>query len=539
MFKFWLEQARVPAHWRFDGRRWRSGASWIEPFAHPAVEHLMLVARRGTRVTLLVREVVAGEQRASPIRQVLSAGEYAQALSHADRWPLHAMHMDMPFGRPVRITGGPRAVGPLYLRDHGTRLAGSWDVLDLRPDPLALDIRETTAHLAYRPRYSTSTLFRGVHRLTERATARWHPNTALTIVHPQPAAHSRPRTLHDGANPVAAFASLLRQEVTTRPLPTDQCAVELSGGMDSTMTALCLGEAVGPVRTAALILDGPVGRQQSDRRREIARRAGLGTDVTVPVAECAPFLPGGPRSAGRVTSPMDGTYAEAMTVLYQRLAAAGVRWLLTGIGGDELCFQRPEERLISGDPWNLRPVPDHIGPRALARLPHLTHDLAPASVLHASTVAAIGVHSATAMRHGLWPISPLASPLILRFAESLPHAWRRDKAFMRRLLAEAGYSPHVIRPPMPENFNDTCERAMLRNGRPLLEGWLPDLMLADQGLVDPDRLAARCAQVAATGRGARELYRPLALEASLRALAHAPCSTSPERRARKDGLDAS
>ncbi|MFF5716605.1 asparagine synthase-related protein [Streptomyces buecherae] len=452
------------------------------------------------------------------MRQDLTASQYARALGQADQWPLHTMRMELAFGRPVRITGGPRGVGPLYLRDRDTSLDGSWDVLDLDPDPTNLDEREAAAYLAYRPRYSSTTLFRGVCRLTERATAVWSPSAGLTVNYPEPALHSKPRVLREDADPVAAFTDLLRQEIAARPLPADQCAVELSGGMDSTMTALSLAETVGPAHAAALILGGSVGGQQTSRRREIIQRAGLGSDVTVPVEECAPFLPDGARATGQVISPMDGTYAEAMTVLYQRLAACGVRWLLTGIGGDELCFQRPEERLRSGDPWNVHPVPDHLGPRARAHLPYLTDALAPASVLHASTVATIGVHSATAMRRGLWPISPLATPLLLRFSESLPHEWRRDKELMRRRLQAAGYSPHVVRPRLPENFSDTCERAMLRYGRPLLDRLIPDLLLTKAGLIDSGRLATQCAQVAATGKRASELYRPLALEASLRAL---------------------
>jgi len=51
-----------------------------------------------------------------------------------------------------------------------------------------------------------------------------------------------------------------------------------------------------------------------------------------------------------------------MNELYGRLSAAGARWVFTGVGGDELCFQRPEERALTGDPWNLHPVPGHLGP---------------------------------------------------------------------------------------------------------------------------------------------------------------------------------
>ncbi|MFI1734789.1 asparagine synthase-related protein [Streptomyces acidicola] len=326
---------------------------------------------------------------------------------------------------------------------------------------------------------------------------------------------------------MAAFSDLLRREITARPLSTDGCAVELSGGMDSSMTALALAETVGPVRTAALTLGGDVGDQQHRRRREISARARLGPDLTAPVAEFGPFHPTGPRASGRPTSPTDGTYAEAMNELYSRLSAAGAQWLFTGIGGDELCFQRPEERALTGDPWNLHPVPDHIGPRARDTLPHIEDDLAPASVLHASTLLALAVHSATAMRHGLWPINPLATPLVLRFGESLPLSWRRGKRLMRLRLEQAGYSREVVHPPLRENFAATCEAAMLQDGLPLLSPWLPGSILTLQGLLDPVELSTECATVATTGHGASELYRPLALEAALRSLAISAAAPTP------------
>ncbi|WP_030561538.1 asparagine synthase-related protein [Streptomyces aureocirculatus] len=210
---------------------------------------------------------------------------------------------------------------------------------------------------------------------------------------------------------------------------------------------------------------------------------------------------------------------------YSRLREQGVLWVLTGTGGDELCFQRPEERAAVGDGWKLHRVPDHLGPRARAHVEFLAEGLAPASALHASTLLALSTHSATAMRHGLWPISPLAAPPVLRFVQSLPHKWRRDKFLLRELLRQAGYPQDVVRPPVPENFREICDSAMHRHGVPLLERLLPDLLLAEAGLIAPESLAEACAAVAATGLDGRELYRPLALEVSLRSLVAARAAT--------------
>lgn len=516
MLKCQLETAPGPGGWEYVGRRWRCGPSWIEPFSHPAVEHALISDGGSPRLSLIVREVSSAVPAFAAVRQVLRPEDYDATVRQADEWPLHAMRVELTGGQPVRITCGPRGVAPLHLRVTDGRLKGPWDLLDLDPDP-DLDVREATALLAYRTRYSSATIFRHVHRLTERATATWG-TYGLSLAYPEPAPHSRPRTLRQGADPVTVFNGLVRGEIAARPLPVDQCAVELSGGMDSTMVALAAAEAVGPVLTAALVLGGAAGAQQARRREEIRVRAGLGSDVTVQAWRYGPFHSDGPRAIGHAFNPGEGTYSEAMDALYAELRDRGVRWVLTGVGGDKLCFQRPEERAVSGDPWKQHPPPAHLGPRARACLPQLEEDLAPASALHASTLAALGVHCVTAMRHGLWPVSPLATPLVLRFAESLPHAWRRDKHLMRHRLRLVGYPNSVVRPAVPENFGPLCEAAMSRDGRPLLEQLLPDLLLAETGLVDREHLAAECARVGATGHGASELYRPLALEVTLRSL---------------------
>jgi len=527
MIKMHLTGATDAGGWQWDGHRWISGRSWIEPFPHPAIEHVMVTTPDSGQSCLIVREAAGDREPVTTVRRVMSNPGYRRQVEEADAWPLHAVRVEMAAGHGVGIRCGERGVAPLYLRPTDGQLTVSWDILDLAAGTDDLDAREVAAMLAYRTRYSTATVFRTMRQLTERSTAIWNHTTGLSIDYPAPALHSHPRILHSDADPVAAFSDLLRREITARPLSTDGCAVELSGGMDSAMTALALAETVGPVRTAALTLGGDAGDQQQRRRREISARARLGPDLTVPVAEFGPFHPAGPRANGRPTSPTDGTYAEAMNELYSRLSAAGARWVFTGIGGDELCFQRPEERALTGDPWNLHPVPNHLGPRARNTLLHIEDDLAPASVLHASTLLALAVHSATAMRHGLWPISPLATPLVLRFGESLPLAWRRGKKLMRLRLEQAGYSREVVHPPLRENFAATCEAAMLQDGLPLLCQWLPGSILTLQGLLDPVGLRTECATVATTGHGASELYRPLALEAALRSLAIPAAAPTP------------
>jgi hypothetical protein len=287
MLKMQLAGATDAGGWQWEGHRWISGRSWIEPFTHPAIEHFMVTTPESGQSCLIVREAASGRRPVTMIRRVTGDPGYRREVEEADAWPLQTVRVEMAAGQGVRITCGERGVAPLYLRPADGQLSVSWDLLDLDPATDELNAREIAAMLAYRTRYSTATVFRTIRQLTERATAVWDHTTGLSIGYPTPALHSRPRILHPDADPVAAFADLLRREITARPLSADGCAVELSGGMDSAMTALALAETVGPVRTAALMLGGDVGDQQHRRRREIRARAPLGPDLTVPVAEWA------------------------------------------------------------------------------------------------------------------------------------------------------------------------------------------------------------------------------------------------------------
>jgi asparagine synthase (glutamine-hydrolysing) len=226
---------------------------------HPAIEHRMI--RADMRESCLV------------VREVASQPDNPSWFEDPARWPLQAMAVTITDHRKVTVLNGERGVAPVYLRSSGDILYASWDPLDLDPEATDLEVRETTAILAYRTRYSAATPFRSIRRLTERARAVWESSARdVQVRYPEPALHSRPRALRPGADPGPVFAELVRNEVSARPLIPEQCAIELSGGMDSTITALALSNAVGRVRPAALILSGDVGEQHRRRRDRHGRR---------------------------------------------------------------------------------------------------------------------------------------------------------------------------------------------------------------------------------------------------------------------------
>lgn len=132
---------------------------------------------------------------------------------------------------------------------------------------------------------------------------------------------------------------LLNHTVDQWAIHPEDVAVELSGGMDSAMVALCLGARYrGQLASYGLLVDGPAGIQHCSRRTVLVKHAGL-CDTTFSALMRSPFDPRGVRGQGQVWNPSEEPYSEA---LHAVIMVTGRQVVFTGIGGDELLALRPE-----------------------------------------------------------------------------------------------------------------------------------------------------------------------------------------------------
>ena len=384
MLKLKITHDDIGGVWSWDGRRWTCGDSWIEPYDHPALE------RRDDDGHFTVRERVSG-----------SGG------TELTDWPADVVDVQLDGGL-VRIDAGCHGVAPLYLTARNGVLHGSWDLFDLRPylDAGALVDREVARLLAFRDRYGHDTLFAGVYRLSERSTATFGRD-GLRLHYPEPALHSRPRTLRPSAGDAAvidAFEQLLADVLAGHVYDPATACLELSGGMDSANVAATLG-ALHPrqVQTAAMIVLGDPGRQQARRRDAFIDRLGLGVDTTVSLGRYLPLGPGRPRG------PYDDVYCEAQAAMLARLAGHGVRTVFTGIGGDEMLARTADEweRLPYGTGVDPRPW---IGDRTLTGLKEAEDGITPATVVNEMTLSGLACAAPAYLRAGIWPVHALADP---------------------------------------------------------------------------------------------------------------------------------
>lgn len=397
----------------------------------------------------------------------------------------------------------PTALAPVYLAVTGRVLEGSWHLPDLRHH-LRLDgllDRAVARALTRRHRYSTDTLWTGVHRLTERATATFTA-AGLAISYPPPALHVvQPRRPRPGVDLVAAFDALLTATVASRAAsaPPGQIGVELSGGVDSANVALAVTDSRDDrISSYGLLVDG----EQQRRRAEIVRALDL-RDQAIWAAEYPPLAPGGPRALPH--DPTGSYYLEAFEAARQASSSTGMRVMFTGIGGDELMALRIPERME----WATVDEPElsgWLGARALSVLGEVEENVAPASPIHPPSLMAFAARNPPFLRRGI------------RFGECLPVEWRRSKTLLRDRLRQAGLAEEIADPSRPETFTALMQAGLRRYGLPLLASMAAESLLVEAGYVDRTALAAAYERSTSTAVIPSLLYDTIALEVGLRSL---------------------
>ncbi|MFE1770520.1 asparagine synthase [Streptomyces sp. NPDC059008] len=476
-------------NWQWSNDRWVSGDSWIKPAGSAALAS-KLVATEAHHFTASVQERKEGEAEFTAL----------------DMRP-----------RRVRLTAGVFGTAPLYLMATGDELRGEWDLSELRSrlrtDRLVPRVVSRT--LSRQHRYTMDTLFEGVYRLTERATAVF-TSDGLSVTYPEPAEHVlKPRTLRADVDPLTALDSLLSGVVDQAPAPTGRVGLELSGGADSGNVAVSVSaRGDGVIHSFGLVLGGALGVQQRERRRALTGHLGF-RDTAVPAVQHPPFVPGGVRARGVPHDPAGEFYQEAFDVLREQAALRGCEVIFTGHGGDEVNahHSRTSAELppVEHVPW--------LGPVATEALAEVDEDLAPIPVLPIPTLMAFGRHNPGYLRAGVWPVAPLAHPRIVRFMEQLPAAYKRGKTLFRDRLRRAGLPESVAAPAEPENFLPLMEAGLRTYGLPALDRMARDSLLVDLGYVDPKALALACEHARHVPVVPDLLCDTLALEIGLRTFA--------------------
>lgn len=151
-------------------------------------------------------------------------------------------------------------------------------------------------------------------------------------------------------------------------------------------------------------------------------------------------------------------------------------------------------------------------------LDEIDRGTAPVSPGSLATQLVFAARNPAFLRHGVWPVAPLADPAIYEFGRSLPVEWRAGKALLRRRLTWAGFSSAVTAPQHPESFEPVMDRALQVHGPTLLTAMLQHSLLIDAGLVSRAGVEKVLLGLATGRRCPSMVYDMLALEIGLQSM---------------------
>lgn len=506
MLKFEIHAGDIGRReWQREGAVWVCGSSWIQPLDNPVIESALKVDKSGTCVVTVRERDAAGD-----VQMELTA-------SNMRMWPGDHVTLELAQDR-MMIQAGVMGTAPLYIAARNGIFIGSWNLADLRSwfDVAGLNGPSVVRALLRNPVYSSTTMFEGVHRVTERATATL-TCSGIQVAHPDPAEHVlAARDLADDVDAVAAFKQVLTYVVKRLPSPDGTAAVELSGGADSANVLLAAAERHRVVHTVGIEVAGRAGREQRHRRRTLAAHVGS-TDEVVHARHHLPF---DPSIRKQPHSPSTAYYREAFDAMRDRIAATSARVVYLGLGGDEVNALHPGERIGTSpaNTYDHLPPPPWLGPKAWGSLGDLEADAAPVSVVPLPTLDAFTLHNPTYLDAGIWPVAPLAHPLVGRFTEQLPASHRRGKKMFRERLARAGMTKRVTHPDEPESFLDIMERGMRTNGILALKQIRSESLLTEGGWINHAGLVDAIDRYESTGQADPRLADLVTIELGLRSL---------------------
>ena len=496
-----LSDLAFDPHW--DGSAVSFGASRIAPFAHAALETLLVRTDGQWFVTVRERRIDSGAQ----VRRVdVDAAEFEQRHREALLWPLDYLLVEAAqHGCRVKVRAGVFGVLPVYARIEDDRLELSWDVADLTQRPTALDFEIASHRLALHTVYSARQLGVGVSMLTERAALSMQPGQA-SYHYPPAAQETQPAPPRARDEWLADFQTQLREAMHARPFIPARTALELSGGMDSATVACGLAQLGPPVTSLGILLDGDTRVPQLRRRDAIVQRLGL-RDCKVEITAFPPGLDLQAVRESRLGFNQE-YYLEACAALWDQAIALGCDRLYTGIGGDELFPDYQHELPQAEAAFDAQRELAHraaadllLTPRAREAVRGLHCFGAPASPVPTTALAALACRAPDIARRGLWPVNPLSDPRLARFCHQLPLELRRERALMQRYLQQrlgedtfpAGYRKETFEQVFPSLI--AAHAAGLR-------AQLRECALADLGLVDRSGVVALLDAVAARGERA-------------------------------------
>ncbi|MBY5378949.1 asparagine synthase-related protein [Rhizobium leguminosarum] len=463
----------------------RVGKSHLDIYQHRLVEGIIYFNDR--KIVAVSRECSASDDPVtSAIRLEKIANDHELDAIHTEIKSTRLAVATVEIGRStdnpyVLIYNNHNPQTSLCLCLEESRVIASWNFMAVakRSNRNIISDDFLARWLTLQPKqYNNGTIFKNIHRTTIN-TETLVTRDKIRISEMDLRVSTYPRQLRTPERAQEFLFQMLTETLTRRRLEFGKTAVEVSGGLDSSVVAVAAA-AVLPNPIAASIVVGSDIQNQTTRQGVLARKLGL-DHVTVDVWAHLPFAAGSARFASLETSYLAESFYEAFHDLTQILKTRGIDTILTGMGGDEAFPLFADEADTS---HSVKPLarPSFIRPKTyqLAELPPVTRNFI--TSYHGSAALGVANRAERFLNQGIWQVNPFLEPEIIQFGSSLPLALRNQRSILSNILAGNGMPEFLDGKPM--SFEPTIPH-VARGIRDLLHQLLAESVCSELGLLDP------------------------------------------------------
>jgi asparagine synthase (glutamine-hydrolysing) len=435
------------------------GGSSLFPVQHRLLRTSVLESRE--RVAVICCERLAGDPEGLEAESGLSNVALQARIDGFEAYPLdHAILVVDRKARALHYHASPVVSIPAFLSSDEAGVSIDWDyarLLGTRDTEIVWEI--ALAQMAGLPVYGPKTIVAGLYRASAGATLTLSAG-GVDIALPRPITHGGAQEVLPGTDLETLLFEAVGAILAARPLEPARTAVELSGGMDSALTASASAAVLGPgLISVGAQFSRDMGEAQRRRRAMLCERGGF-DDLSVPAERFAPFSPASLRRVRYGVWPEDENYPELFEAMFGMLRAAGIDALISGFGGDELYFSYVGEEEAQADAGR---APSPFLTARGRDLAERARTFYPLGWLQESCWQSAASQAQRVLRYGLWPVYPYHNQALARFIARLPYEYRRDRALLRRTLTKVLGDPVFESDYVKESFDAVAIRGIEEN----------------------------------------------------------------------------
>lgn len=375
---------------------------------------------------------------------------------------------------------------PLYVLEDSGVLRISWDFEEIAKGAMepAPDLEGCLLYLAHGPSLSRRQIISGVSMLWPGERLRADSNLVSFFEQPEREIVV-PTYLANAAYASEEFLRLTAEHLSRCVERSTGVMLEVSGGLDSSCTAVAAKRLSDDLSSYGLIHSGAAGAQQRIRRAELVAALSLQdhefpSDLHPPIAALS--------SAECLLTPYDDNHRLSCGTAIDTHPRGSFDLVVTGVGGDELFMDQTYVRRE----WEVR-----------------------GSISFSSVLASVA-RADMFLRRGIWPKNPFASHALVDFCRRLPSAIRRERLLETLTLARAGLSDGFLFPRYVEHYGHVLvhEASLLD-----FDALIGDSILASFGVAEVHALLAEAREALTWGFSselANRLWRLIKVERLLK-----------------------